>query len=408
MTTEIFNEFVKSGQALDPEEIHNFMDKIELSSESKTRNMKKLIMALMLMATFVVAQSKTLVVYYSHTNNVHRIIIELSSQIEADVVRVEPAEKGLDYAANNYAIGSALIAAIRNNPDNPGSYPAIDPVDVNPEEYDTIIIGAPLWWSNIAAPMQTFLFQHGEEMAGKNIGLIVSSASSGISGVESDGRRLVPDGKFLAPSLWIRSSQTSNASKLIADWLEEINYSTLNTPDMTNNQITIKVGENATLTATLDDNSSANALMELLAVGPVTIDMRDYGNMEKVGSLPETLPRNDTYFTTHPGDLVLYLGNQFVIYYDNNSYNFTRLGRINGDYTGAALKSILGDGNVTVTLSTSNSSRIDDITADISEQDGELYTLSGHRAPARENLPKGVYIVRYTKDNMIQTKKILL
>ena len=365
-------------------------------------------MALMLMATFAVAQSKTLVVYYSHTNNVHRIISELSSQIEVDVVRVEPAEKGLDYAANNYAIGSALIAAIRNNPDNPGSYPAIDPVDVNPAEYDTIIIGAPLWWSNMAAPMQTFLFQHGEEMAGKNIGLIVSSASSGISGVESDGRRLVPDGKFLAPSLWIRSSQTSNASKLIADWLEEINYSTLNTPDMTNNQITIKVGENATLTATLDDNSSANALMELLAVGPVTIDMRDYGNMEKVGSLPETLPRNDTYFTTQPGDLVLYLGNQFVIYYDNNSYNFTRLGRINGDYTGASLKSILGDGNVTVILSTSNSSRIDDITADISEQDGELYTLSGHRTPARENLPKGVYIVRYTKGNMIQTKKILM
>jgi len=154
--------------------------------------MKKLIMALMLMATFAVAQSKTLVVYYSHTNNVHRIISELSSQIEVDVVRVEPAEKGLDYAANNYAIGSALIAAIRNNPDNPGSYPAIDPVDVNPAEYDTIIIGAPLWWSNMAAPMQTFLFQHGEEMAGKNIGLIVSSASSGISGVESDGRRLGP------------------------------------------------------------------------------------------------------------------------------------------------------------------------------------------------------------------------
>lgn len=145
--------------------------------------MKKYLLTLALLAMGVFAQAKTLVVYYSYTNNVHRIITELSAQIKADVVRVEPTEKGVDYAANNYAIGSALMSAIRNNPDNPASYPAIDPVNVNLDEYDTIIIGAPLWWSNMAAPLQTFLFQHGKEMAGKNIGLIVSSASSGISGV---------------------------------------------------------------------------------------------------------------------------------------------------------------------------------------------------------------------------------
>lgn len=181
----------------------------------------------MIMATFSAARSKTLVVYYSYTNNVHRIISELSSRIEVEVVRVVPAEKGLDYAANNYAIGSALISAIRNKPNTPDSYPAIDPVNVNLDEYDTVIIGAPLWWSNMAAPMQTFLFQHGAEMAGKNIGLIVSSASSGISGVEGDAKRLIPDGKFLTPSLWIRSSQTSNAATLISDWLKTIDYESL-------------------------------------------------------------------------------------------------------------------------------------------------------------------------------------
>lgn len=189
--------------------------------------MKKFLTILVLLATAVFAQAKTLVVYYSYTNNVHRIVTELCSQIEADAIRVEPAEKGLDYAANNYAIGSALISAIRNNPNNPDSYPAIDPVNVNFDEYDTIIIGAPLWWSNMAAPMQTFLFQHGAEMAGKNIGLIVSSASSGISGVEGDAKRLIPDGKFLTPSLWIRSSQTSNAATLISDWLKTIGYESL-------------------------------------------------------------------------------------------------------------------------------------------------------------------------------------
>lgn len=163
-----------------------------------------------------------LVVYYSFTNNIHTIVTDLLTQIEADVVRIEPAEKGLDYAANNYALGSALIAAIRENPDDASSYPAIDPVEIQLENYKTVIVAAPLWWSNMAAPLQTFLFNYGSELAGKNIGLIVSSASSGISGVETDARRFVPNGNFLEPSLWIRSSQTSNCHAMTAEWLGNI------------------------------------------------------------------------------------------------------------------------------------------------------------------------------------------
>ena len=166
---------------------------------------------------------KTLIVYYSFTNNVHTIVSDLQTQIEADVGRVEPAEEGLDYAANNYAIGSALIQAIRNNPNDAASYPEIKPVEVNIADYDRIIVGAPLWWSNMAAPLQTFLFQYGSQMEGKSIGLIVSSSSSGINGVESDARRLIPGGDFLEPSLWIRSGQTSNCHSMIADWLSQIN-----------------------------------------------------------------------------------------------------------------------------------------------------------------------------------------
>ena len=170
------------------------------------------------------ATGKTLIVYYSFTNNVHTIVSDLRTQIEADVIRVEPAEKGLDYAANNYAIGSAQIQAIRNNPGSASSYPAIDPVEVDFGQYGTIIVAAPLWWSNMAAPLQTFLFNHGAEMAGKRIGLIVSSASSGIGGVESDAKRLIPDGNFLTPSLWIRSSQTSDCHSMIAQWLKDTGY----------------------------------------------------------------------------------------------------------------------------------------------------------------------------------------
>ncbi|MDD6778269.1 MAG: flavodoxin [Bacteroidales bacterium] len=185
---------------------------------------KSVISAIIMMMSIMAAGARTLVVYYSFTNNVHTIVSDLSTQIDADVVRIEPAEKGIDYAANNYAAGSALISAIRNNPSDPASYPAIDPVEMNMAAYDVVIVAAPLWWSNMAAPLQTFLFQRGGEMAGKHIALIVSSASSGISNVVADAKRLIPQGIFLEPNLWIRSSQVSNCHSMIAQWLSDINY----------------------------------------------------------------------------------------------------------------------------------------------------------------------------------------
>ena len=106
------------------------------------------------------------------------------------------------------------------------------------------------------------------------------------------------------------------------------------------------------LTATLYDNSSSRALVELIQKAPVTIDMHDFSNFEKVGDLPVTLPRNDTPTNTDAGDLILYLGKRFVIYYDKNNWDFTPLGKVDG-MTKAELKKILGEGNVTAVLTCS-------------------------------------------------------
>ena len=110
-------------------------------------------------------------------------------------------------------------------------------------------------------------------------------------------------------------------------------------------QITSDSG-NHKLTATLADNSSATAFYQLLKKGPLTVDMRDYGSFEKVGSLGTSLPRNDTQITTAADDIILYQGKQITIYYDTNSWNFTRLGKVDG-VTQAELKKILGKGDVT-------------------------------------------------------------
>ena len=127
--------------------------------------------------------------------------------------------------------------------------------------------------------------------------------------------------------------------------------STLDLPKQTTDtRISIAVN-NHTLMATLADNSSAKAFAELLNNGPLTLDLHDYGNFEKTGSLPQTLPRNDEPIDTDFGDLILYQGNQFVLYYDKNSWTFTRLGHLNSSVTKEELKSILGEENVTVTIS---------------------------------------------------------
>ena len=104
------------------------------------------------------------------------------------------------------------------------------------------------------------------------------------------------------------------------------------------------------LTAIMVDNSSAEALLERLEESPITIEMEDYASMEKVGDLGFSLPRNDRPTETAAGDLILYQGHNFVIYYDTNSWNFTKLGKIEG-VSASELRTILGHGDVSVTLS---------------------------------------------------------
>lgn len=114
-------------------------------------------------------------------------------------------------------------------------------------------------------------------------------------------------------------------------------------------EVTSESGSHS-LTATLADNSSAAAFYALLQKGPVEIQMHDYANFEKVGSLGTSLPRNDRQITTCSGDIILYQGNQITIYYDVNSWNFTQLGKIDA-ISQAELKKILGKGNITAVFS---------------------------------------------------------
>ena len=96
-----------------------------------------------------------------------------------------------------------------------------------------------------------------------------------------------------------------------------------------------------------EDNETVKALTEKL---PVTVKMHMYGGFEQVGELGRSLTRNDKRITTKPGDIVLYSGNQIVVFYGSNTWAYTRLGRITGK-TQSELSDLLGKSDALITIS---------------------------------------------------------
>jgi len=111
----------------------------------------------------------------------------------------------------------------------------------------------------------------------------------------------------------------------------------------------IQVGD-ITFTATLVKNSSVDAFKELMADGSLTLNMSDYANMEKGADLGVTLPQNNEHMNIQAGDIILYQGRTFVIYYNTNSWSLTPIGKID-NVDAETLRETLGPGDVTVTLS---------------------------------------------------------
>ena len=114
------------------------------------------------------------------------------------------------------------------------------------------------------------------------------------------------------------------------------------------NDMQMIIGETP-VTVAWEDNESVEALKTLAEEG-LTIDMSMYGGFEQVGSIGQSLPRDDQQTTTASGDIVLYSGNQLVVFYGSNSWAYTRLGHIT-DQTPEQMKALLGSGDVTITLS---------------------------------------------------------
>ena len=289
-----------------------------------------------------------LVLFASRSGNTERMAAEICRQLDCDILEVEPEVAYDDDYNAMLDRAQAELAAIRQ-----GNFPGIKTSVESFDDYEMIFVGYPIWYGSMATPMQAFLHGHAEKFAGKPVALFATSGGSGISTSVSEARSLCPGAEFTETLLLTRSTLEQMETR-ITSWLEQLNVNSNNNngeKDMSTNTLKLMVG-GKTFTATLVENTSTEALKERLAQGPLSIRMSDYGDMEKVGSLGMSFPRNDGQTTTAPGDLILYQGNSFVIYYDSNSWNFTRLGKVDGISTRDEMLELLGGkGDVTVTLS---------------------------------------------------------
>lgn len=282
-------------------------------------------------------EQNTLVAYFSATGNTKKIAEYIVAYTGADSYGITPATP---YTAEDLNYSNSSCRANQEQNDV-SCRPEISGSVENMDNYDVVYIGYPIWWGEEPRIIDTFLESY--DFSDK---IVIPFCTSGSSSIAASENRIANLGVPIGNQLPGKRFSGSASEKSVSDWI-----STLDLPKQTTDtRISIAVN-NHTLMATLADNSSAKAFAELLNDGPLTLDLHDYGNFEKTGSLPQTLPRNDEPIDTDFGDLILYQGNQFVLYYDKNSWTFTRLGHLDSSVTKEELKSILGEGNVTVTIS---------------------------------------------------------
>ena len=119
--------------------------------------------------------------------------------------------------------------------------------------------------------------------------------------------------------------------------------------DEQNRPLQMTIG-GTSVTVVWEDNDAVQALKELCKDQPLTIAMSMYGGFEQVGSIGYSLPQNDVQTTTSAGDIVLYSGDQMVVFYGSNTWAYTRLGHIS-DQSADGMAELLSNGDTVITVS---------------------------------------------------------
>lgn len=284
--------------------------------------------------------AKILVAVFSATGNTAPLAETVAELLGADLYVIVPAQPYTEADLAYYTGGRC-----DQEQADPDCRPVIDGQVEDMARYDTVVIAHPIWHGQAPRIISTFL--ESCDFSGKTLTTFCTSMSSPLGSSADNLHGLVPQ-----DVTWLESRRfPAGASREdLAAWLTEIG---LLKPEQTEGMTMQMLINDTPVTVQWEENESVAALMELVREGPLTVSMSPYGGFEQVGPIGQSLPRSDVQTVTQAGDLVIYSGNQLVVFYGSNTWAYTRLGRIT-DKTPAELASLLGDGAVTVTLSMPN------------------------------------------------------
>lgn len=282
------------------------------------------------------SETRVLVAYFSCTNTTKEVAEKIAGVTGGDLYRITPAKK---YTSEdlNYNRESSRATKEQGNAD---IRPQMKGEIVSMQNYDVVFLGYPIWFGDAPRIVSTFMESYSFD--GKTV---IPFCTSGSSGIGNSAAELAKAG-----GTWLdgRRFPGGASSKTIEEWIQGLEI-TAEDSKGAGRALNIQVGKKV-FQVKLAENASAKALAEKLAKGPITISMQDYGGFEKVGAFGFHLAADDEDITAEPGDLILYEGNQLVIFYGSNSWDYTRLGKIQ-NVTAKELKEAFGSGAVTVTLS---------------------------------------------------------
>ena len=274
--------------------------------------------------------ASALVLYFSTDDTVKAVAYAIADTLDADVFEIVPevpyTEADLRYYTGCRADQEQEDSAAR---------PAISAWPESLEPYRVIFLGYPIWHGQ--APKILYTLLEGVDVSGKTIVPFCTSASSGAGSSARNLQALTGDS-----AVWLDAKRIENGSTPddIRAWVLSLNLKEEPTMKMSINDIPVSVE--------WEENSSVSALRELAADG-LTVSMSMYGGFEQVGPIGRSLPSSDRQTVTSSGDIVLYSGDQLVVFYGSNSWAYTRLGHIT-DQTPEQMRALLGGGDTTITL----------------------------------------------------------
>lgn len=189
----------------------------------------------------------------------------------------------------------------------------------NLEQYDTVFLGYPNWWYGVPMALLTFLEQN--DLSGKQVYLFCSHGTGGLANSVEQITEAAPEAVISDHIFDCYEEEATSSQENIQSWVEDVGYSTGESAAVPADslQISVQFGEN-TVVYELNNGTAANSLYEQL---PLTIQVEDYSNNEKIFYPPQTLDTSDSPLAqTGAGTLAYYAPwGDVVFFYDDYHEN---------------------------------------------------------------------------------------